>query len=241
MTARFLPSGDTGLVVQLSDVADHAINARVRQLFEAVNASGLSGVIEAVPTYRSLLVQYDPLVTTQADLVQAIEPLISAESTERREQVRRWELPICCEGDDFAPDLDFMAHHASLTPKDIVEVLAETEQTVYMLGFAPGQPYLGDLPEAMIIPRRANPIPKAPKGSVVTATGKTVIYPVDNPTGWYLLGRTPVEIFRAGAAEPALFAPGDRLVFKPVSRSEFDQLEQRARQGDYQPDPEIIA
>ncbi|MEM7750970.1 MAG: allophanate hydrolase subunit 1, partial [Pseudomonadota bacterium] len=207
----------------------------------AVNAGGLAGVIEAVPTYRSLLVQYDPLVTTQADLTRAIEPLISTESTVRMDRVRRWELPICCDSDDFAPDLAFMAHHASLTTKDIVEILAETEQTVYMLGFAPGQPYLGDLPEAMIIPRRANPIPKAPKGSVVTATGKTVIYPVDNPTGWYLLGRTPVEIFRAGATEPALFAPGDRLVFKPISRSEYDDLEQRARLGDYQPNAEIIS
>ena len=126
-------------------------------------------------------------------------------------------------------------------PSAIIEILATTEQTVYMLGFAPGQPYLGDLPEAMVIPRRANPIPNAPTGSVVTATGKTVIYPVDNPTGWYLLGRTPARIFRADQREPALFAPGDRLVFNPISRREYDELDERARQGAYQPNAEIIA
>ena len=129
MTTRFLPSGDTGLVVQLSDIADHETNARVRQLFEAVNSNNIAGVIESVPTYRSLLVQYDPLQTTQSDLTKAIEPLISTESKKTKSQVRRWQLPICCEGDDFAPDLEFMAHHASLSTSAVIEILATILQS----------------------------------------------------------------------------------------------------------------
>lgn len=240
MKARYLSAGDTGLVVQLSEQADHETNARVRDLFEQVVKSKLPGFMEAVPSYRSLLVQYDPLRTTQAELRDAIEPLIPTEATQGSGSARRWRLPLCCEGEDLAPDLEYVAEQAGLKPEDIVEILAETEQTVYMLGFAPGQPYLGDLPDRMALPRRANPIPKAPAGAVVTATGKTVIYPVDNPTGWYLLGRTPARIFVPGALEPALFAPGDRLTFKPVSRQEFDELDALASAGKYQPIPETV-
>ncbi|MEO0809666.1 MAG: allophanate hydrolase subunit 1 [Pseudomonadota bacterium] len=241
MKIRYLPCGDTGLVVQLSDVADRATNACVHRLFNAVMERDLPGVVEAVPSYRSLLVQYDPLQTTQAELAKAIEPLISPGQTGSQNVARRWRLPICCDGEDLAPDLEFVATRAGLSTADVVEILAETEQIVYMLGFAPGQPYLGDLPDKLSISRRNDPIPQIPAGSVVTATAKTVIYSMANPTGWYMLGRTPVRIFQSDAAEPVLLAPGDRLIFNPISRPEFDDLDAQARAGNYQPQPETIA
>ena len=229
---EFLSSGDTGLTVVLgTDVAPET-SARVLQLCANINAADLAGVIEVVPTYLSLLVHYDPLTTTQASLKKAIAALPAGDPASGV-KVARWSFPICVEAEGFAPDLETVADYAKRAPRDIVRAMTSTVQTVYMLGFAPGQPYLGDLPANMALPRRENPAPNVPAGAVLTATGKTVIYPNSNPTGWHIIGRTPVLLFDKTAQQPALLSPGDLVQFHEVGLDDYHQIEARVRTGGF--------
>ena len=111
--------------------------------------------------------------------------------------------------------------------------MLDTPHHVYMIGFAPGQPYMGDLPAALNIPRRENPVPRVEKGALVTATGLTIIYAVPNPTGWHVVGRTPVEIFSPDREEPILFTPGDRVTLRRIGRNEFDELAAMVGDGNF--------
>ena len=232
MSIAFLPSGDTGLTVQFGETISREINARVIALHAAVNTAGLPGVVETVPTYRSLLVHYDPLATTQAELTEALRPIVERCGDAAPAVGRCWRLPVCFD-DSYAPDLPQVAAQAGLSPEAVIDIMTGTRQFIYMLGFAPGQPYLGDLPEGLDIPRRENPIPEVPAGSVLIAAGKTTIYPFANPTGWYSLGRTPVTLFDPQAPSPALLSPGDEVVFERVSGPGFDRIAEAVRQGSY--------
>jgi len=238
---QFRPSGDTGLTVVLGDTIGPDTSARVMQLKAQIDVAALAGVIETVPTYVSLLVHYRPLATSQAELISAISRMSETTQAEASAEGRHWTLPVCFDGGDLAPDLPFVADWARLSPDEVVRDITEAEQVVYMLGFAPGLPYLGDLPERIAIPRREDPVARVPAGSVLVATGKTVIYPVANPTGWYVVGRTPVRLFDLDQQDPVLLRPGDRVRLRQVSRAEFDDLSARIADGRYDPRREALS
>ena len=182
-------------------------------------------MIETVPSYLSVLVHYDPLQATQAEILAALPEVPPSAQTEPR----HWVFPACFDG-DFAPDLAYVADWAGCTPEAVIDEMLAATQVVYMLGFAPGQPYLGDLPDHLALPRRKSPVPRVERGSILIATGKTVIYSVVNPTGWYVIGRTPVPLFEA-ASETVLLAPGDRISFRRVARADYDEIEAQLLSG----------
>lgn len=223
MRTRFLPCGDTGLTVQFEGADLRATNARALQLHAALNDAPPEGVIESVPTYRSLTLHYDPCRTSQATLTGLVTATLDTLPEAQQGDARHWSLPVCFEG-GHAPDMDAVAGKTGLGRAEILAILTETVQSVYMLGFAPGQPYLGDLPERISVPRRKDPIARVPAGAVLTATAKTVIYPVDNPTGWYVMGRTPVALFRPDDPDPVLLKPGDLVSLTPITAAGFDRL-----------------
>lgn len=229
---RCLPCGDTALTLQLGEVIDRATAARVRALAEAVSAASLPGVLDSVPAYLSLTVHYDPLETSFAALADTLAPMAAGLSEAPAEAGRRWRLPVCFDGEGFAPDLPHVAAWAGLDPEAVIDDMIGAEQIVYMIGFAPGQPYLGDLPDRLAIPRRETPVQSIPAGSVVVATGKTVIYPVANPTGWHVVGRTPVPLFDMARDPPSLLAAGDSVRFERIDRAEFGALAAQAEQDD---------
>lgn len=220
MLVRFLPSGDTALTVQFEGLIDVAMSRRVIALSKRLRSANIPGIIETVPTYRSLLVHYSPLLTTQSDLIESIEPLIDLPVNDNN-RARDWQLPVCFDGPGFAPDLETVAHWAGTDASEIIDTLLTTQLYVYMIGFAAGQPYLGDLPETLAIPRRTTPIANMPTGSILVATGKAVIYPCDNPTGWYAVGRTPVKLFDLQRHPVALLAAGDTVSFHRVEYEQF--------------------
>ncbi|MBV7396424.1 5-oxoprolinase subunit PxpB [Mameliella sediminis] len=223
MQTRFLPCGDTGLTVEFDGTDQRATNARALQLHAALAEDRPEGLIETVPSYRSLTIHYDPCRTSQDRITQSVQAALARLSESDLVAGRLWRVPVCFEG-DCAPDLQEVAAQTGLSPDRIVKTLTEVEQSVYMLGFAPGQPYLGDLPEALSVPRRKNPVPHVPAGSVLTATARTVIYPVDNPTGWYVIGRTPLPLFRPAAQDPVWLKPGDRVRFAAIPLPEFRDM-----------------
>lgn len=227
---RILTSGDTALVIEFGDVIDRRLSGLVLTLDSRIGAARLDGVVETVPTMRSLMVHFDPLSTSSAELSASIEGLMTGlESSEPTG--RRWTLPVCYDP-EFGPDIEDVARRTGLTPEDVVGQHCSVRYRVYMIGFLPGHPYMGDIPEALRLPRRESPRVSVPAGTVSIATTMTAIYPLESPGGWHLLGRTPVPLFDVTKPRPSLLAPADEVRFRRIERGEYNALAALAAAGD---------
>jgi inhibitor of KinA len=231
---RLLPSGDSALVVEYGDGIDLRINARVRLLHRALAARSHAGVLETVPTYRSLMVHYDPMVLSR----EALEALILATAgrlpDQIQEAVRTVEIPVAY-GGGAGPDLEAVAELNGLSPGAVIDLHSSGNYVVFMLGFMPGFPYLGGLPARLATPRLATPRTVVPAGSVGIAGAQTGIYPSESPGGWRLIGRTPVRLFDPRNSPPALLEAGDRIRFVPVSGPESDAIARAVAADAYHP------
>ena len=223
---RLLLAGDTALTVELGDTVDPAINARVIALDRALADAKLSGIVETVPTYRSLQIHYDPeailietLTATIARLAVGLDDSLAAG--------RRWTVPVAY-GGQHGMDLDAVAERTGLTADEVVERHLAGDYRVYMIGFQPGFTYLGGLDPKLHLPRRETPRLKTPAGTISIGGIQAAVASIEAPSGWHLLGRTPVRAFDSGRADPFLFRPGDRVRFERVSAADFDTLSQRA-------------
>lgn len=224
---RVIPAGDTALVIEFGDRIDRGLNDQVLALAARLEAARLDGVIEVVPTFRSLMVHYDPLSLSFPALVARIGKLMQGlRKTETAP--RRWRLPACYDA-SLAPDLDDVAARANLKPAQVIERHSATAYHVYMLGFLPGQAYMGDVTPALALPRRESPRTRIPAGSLAIAMTMTCIFPMETPCGWHLIGRSPVPLWTAGGA--ALLRPGDAVTFAPVSLREYEELAAKAADG----------
>lgn len=222
MSVRFLPAGDTAVVVEFGDRIDREVSDRVLSLSAGVRAAGIPGVLETVPTYRSLLVHHDPLMTDSASVIAALERLLYAQAAVAADS-KLWTIPACYH-ETHAPDLAEVARRTQLRVEEVVRQHAETCYHVYMVGFAPGFAYLGDLPRALNLPRRVDPRVKVPAGSIAIAAAMTAIYPVESPGGWHLIGATPLRMFDLRSSHPALLSAGDKVRFEPITPAEFDRI-----------------
>jgi KipI family sensor histidine kinase inhibitor len=230
---RFLSAGDTALTVEFGDTADRRLSALVLALYRRLSAFAPPGLMELVPTLRSLTVHYDPQLTSADALSQSLMPLLDG-----LEQVplagRHWLIGACY-APEFAPDLEEVAQRTGLTREEVVRVHTGRDYRVYMLGFLPGFPYMGDLPKELQLPRRESPRVAVPAGSVAIATTLTAVYPIESPGGWHLIGRTPARLFDAARDPVVLLAPGDQVRFRAIERAEFDELDAAARAGRWMP------
>lgn len=212
MLPRLLELGDAALTLELGDRIDPALNARVMAARDALAADTLPGITDLVPTYRSLTVHFDPPRIDRAALVERLHA--AAASTQKSALAgRHFEIPVRFGGVD-GPDLDEVAAKVGRSTEEIVATLCSLELRVYLIGFLPGFPYMGDLPEWLRLPRRATPRTAVPANSIAIAGPQVAVYPWQSPGGWHLLGRTSVTMFDAGNVErPALLAPGDTVRF----------------------------
>jgi inhibitor of KinA len=226
---RLLPNGDTALAVEFGERIDRATSERVLALHDRLARAALPGVVELLPTFRSLMVHYDPVRTSGTALARAIEPLLDGLEGVRP-AARRWTLPVCYDP-AFALDLEEVAARTSLTPAEVIEHHSATTYHVYMIGFLPGYPYMGDLPQRLALPRRENPRTQVPAGSVAIATTMTAVYTLASPGGWHILGRTPVPLWSRRRNPPAVLAPGDKVRFAPIDIAEFERLASEAAAG----------
>lgn len=228
---RIIPSGDTAVVVEFGDQIDRELSRDVLRSTAALRNAEIRGVVEIVPTFRSLLVHYNPLVTTATELTEQLLPVLKEEG-EFETQARCWHLPVCYEG-EWAPDLDDVARRTEMTTQDVIKAHTQNTYHVYMVGFLPGYPYMGDLPERLRLPRRETPRVRVPAGSVAIATAMTAVYPIESPGGWHLIGATPVPMFDENTLPPALFTAGDQVVFFNVNTKELAIIEADIRKGSY--------
>ena len=234
MSARLLDAGDAAVTVEFGDHITGELVARVGALERALDAARargeLPGVVETVPTFRSLTLLYDPLQTQRARLDPVLLALLQQSDPVQAAPPRRWRLPVCY-GEGFGADLSEVAAATGLTPEAVVQMHSGTEFSVYMLGFMPGFAFMGDLPPVLAVPRRREPRLRVPAGSVAITGSLSAIYPWESPGGWSLLGRCPAPLFDAAAATPALLAPGDKVFFEPVSAERFAELQAQVRAG----------
>jgi inhibitor of KinA len=226
---RFLSVGDRALAIEFGDRIDRDLSRKVLHLDRIIRAAAPAGVIETVPTFRSLLVHYDPLATSRADLERLICRLI-----DHREggsaAPRLWRIPVCYES-EFAADLGDVARLTGLAPDEVVALHSGQRYHVYMLGFLPGFPYMGDLPSQLELPRRADPRVRVPAGSIAIATTLTAIYPNESPGGWHLIGATPIRLFDPADHPPALLGAGDMVEFYPIASDAFAAIRKAVKNG----------
>jgi len=203
----------------------------VLRLAKQIRGAAIAGVIETVPTFRSLMVHYDPLATSGTRLADDIRALVGRGASRARRR-RLWRLPACY-APNCAPDLAAVAERTGMRVADVIERHARTRFHVYMIGFVPGYPYMGDLPPELRLPRRADPRTRVPAGSIAIASSLTAVYPVESPGGWHLIGATPVRLFDASWEHPSLLAPGDAVRFEPISFDEFQSILAAVAAGRY--------
>ena len=214
--------GDRGLLVELGNGIDPAVNRRVKQLHRIIARERPHGVVETVPAYASLLVVFDPLQASPEALKRLIVGLCDFEDAGPTEDRTVVEIPVVY-GGEAGPDLDAVAGHHGLSREDVIGLHTGTVYRVYMIGFTPGFPYMGELPEALDTPRRDTPRTHIPKGSVAIAQRQTGIYPAVSPGGWQIIGRTPVALFDPRKETPSFLTMGDAVRFIPITAEEAAQ------------------
>ena len=225
---RYLDAGECALTVEFGDTADPALLDKVLALDAALAAAPIDGIVETVPTYRSLMLHFDPAVLGTKDLVARLEALDLAETP--RGEPRHWRIPACWDP-PYCEDLDAIAGLLGLAPDKVAALHAEARYTVVMYGFAPGFVFLAGLPDALKVSRRQTPRPPAPPGALTIANGQALIASIAMPTGWYMLGRTPARTFDP-ARDPAFpIAVGDTVAFERVDATRFAELEREVAQG----------
>lgn len=220
---RLRPAGDQGLLVEFGNSVDVTVSERVLAFDAALRAQPFVGFTESVPSYAAVLVGYDPLAVAPAAVRAHVEALL-AEPHARQASVALHELPVCYE-QPFAPDLADVAQRCGMSEEAVIAAHLSGEYRVFMFGFAPGYGYLGGVPEAIRLPRKANPVRGMPAGSVVVAGPMCLVTTVIAPTGWWVIGRSPARIVSIHRERQFLFEVGDQIRFRRIGRDAFDALE----------------
>lgn len=229
-TPRILPCGDGALSVDFGNVIDPDVNGRVLALDDALRLRAPAGLLETVPTYRSLMIQFDPTLTDY----DALERLLTDEAQNVAPQStlgKRWHVPVVY-GGPFGIDLEDVAQRHGLSAHQVIDLHAEAVYRVYMIGFLPGFAYLGGLDPRLATPRRTKPRAKIPASSIIIGGQQAGVASIECPSGWHILGRTPVRSYDPGRDPTFLLAAGDEVVFRPIDASRWDELERAAEAGE---------
>ena len=216
---RVVPAGDSAILIELGSEIAPEISSMVFALTDRIKDAGLNSGLEVLPTYRSVLVYYDPLVCSYSEMFDAVNGALErlVEPVNVNSSLKIIEIPVVYGGDD-GPDLDFVADHAGITKDAVIELHSGTDYRVYMLGFSPGFPYLGGLDERIAAPRLKTPRVLVPAGSVGIAESQTGVYPDAGPGGWRIIGRTSVPLFDVNSSTPSLITPATKVRFIPVDQ-----------------------
>jgi len=222
---RYRIMGDRSVLVELGDEMSPRVNRRVREFSVSCMKNRLEGLIDIVPAYRSFLIIYDPF---KLDLVMIKNRMEDIQRTMEGIEIpkpKTLEIPVVY-GGEYGPDIEWVARYHAIRVEEAIKLHTGTTYQVYMIGFMPGFPYMGELPESLATPRRETPRTAIPQGSVGIAQRQTGIYPVESPGGWQILGRTPLKLFDPHHSPPTLLETGDLVKFFPIDKEEFKQWRQ---------------
>ena len=242
---KLIPFSETGIMVTFGNEIKEEIHQKVAALSDYLDEHPFVGFVEYIPAFTSVTVFYNPMIvrTLAIPLSHTMDPVmplsyqIVAQILERALeglnpetdfQATTVEIPVCY-GGEFGPDLEYVAEYHKMTPEEVIDIHTQGSYLVYMIGFAPGFPYLGGLSEKIATPRRSSPRLIIPAGSVGIAGDQTGAYPIETPGGWQLIGRTPVDLFRPHNDPPILLRSGNLVKFKPISLEEYHQIREAAK------------
>lgn len=224
MKPTISPVGDCAISIDFGQAIDPKINRQIRQVIEQIKLLQLDGIIELVPTYCALLVQYDAMVYTYSDICGTLNPILQESVTDSgNERVTIVEIPTIY-GGEYGPDLGFVASHNHISEAGVVSIHSGTDYLVYMLGFIPGFTYLGGMDPRIATPRLSSPRTLIPAGSVGIAGEQTGTYPSDSPGGWQIIGRTPLTMYDMSKKQAALLRAGDYVRYVPIDENEFHRI-----------------
>lgn len=237
----FAPLGDSAVVVTLGSSIDESTLLRVRSLAAALERETAAGVVDVVPAYTTVTVFYEAVPHSPEVPTSPYEQVCHLISERAAKLAKSWselmhlkrhgtaapaarevEIPVCY-GGESGPDLLEVAQHCGIGLAEVIELHSGADYLVHAVGFSPGFPYLGGLPEKLHTPRRPTPRARVPAGSVGIGWRQTGVYPLVSPGGWQLIGRTPLVLFRPTEDPAALLQVGDRVKFRPISPEEFTQ------------------
>jgi len=219
---HFYLIGDRGFLLEFGNEISREISEKVRRMALAIRAEVIEGIVDTVPTYRSLLIIYNPVMLPIEDLKKRLNRVEEGLQKIPLPEPKLTRIPVVY-GDAYGPDLEEVAKYHQISPEEVIQLHCGKPYLIYMIGFAPGFPYLGELPGALVTPRLKTPRLSVPKGSVAIAQRQTGIYSISSPGGWQVLGRTPVELFDPEKDPPALLQMGDFVQFYPISEKEFKE------------------
>ena len=229
---RKLTAGDSSLLVEFGNEISPAINKKITTTLNLMREQHIEGVVDVIPAFCSLLINYDPRVISYEELKDRMMGLVKMEGQTGQDRKRIFEIPVCY-GGEYGPDIASIAAHAGLSEEEVIRIHSSRDYLIYMLGFLPGFCYLGGLDERIHTPRLANPRIKINAGSVGIGGSQTGIYPLDSPGGWQLMGMTPVKTYDPDREVPILVQAGDYIRFVPIDEAEYHRIRELEERGEY--------
>ncbi len=227
---NFYPLGDAAIVLEFGDHINRFTHAHIQAFTAYLDQHPFPGLVEYVPAFTSLTIYYDPWVVSQQGLREPYATVASylaemrmhVKANSEKPATKTVEIPVCY-GGKYGPDLEFVANLHGMKPKEVVKLHTQTTYLVYMIGFAPGFPYLGGMTPEIAAPRKDKPRAKVPAGSVGIAGKQTGVYPIQSPGGWQLIGRTPLLLFNPHRDQPSLLHAGDMIRFVAITEKQFER------------------
>lgn len=230
--ATIRPAGDLAVTVEFANEISPEVQAQIRGFVSTLEKAALPGIVEIVPTYRSVTVHYRPEDMLYGELTTRLQTLLADAGSAQDTAAPVIELPVRY-GGEMGPDLPFVAQHCKMSEAEVIRLHSQTEYPIYMLGFTPGFPYLGGMDERLRTPRLTTPRTKIPAGSVGIADAQTGAYPLESPGGWQLIGRTPVKLYDPQSDSPILLRAGWYVKFRPIDDAEYERIAQQVAGGRY--------
>ena len=225
METKYFLGGDKSIVVEFGNEINEGINKKVISLMKVIEKSNLKNVVtEIIPTYRSLMINYNPLNIEYDNLINEVKELEQKLEEIKIEEPKIHEIPVCY-NKQFGIDIETVANHNDLTVDEVIQIHTSKEYLIYMLGFTPGFPYLGGMDKRIATPRLQIPRTKIHAGSVGIAGSQTGVYPIDSPGGWQIIGRTPIKLYDENREQQILLRAGDFIKFVPITLDEFIKIE----------------
>lgn len=221
---------DRAITIEFSQTIDEHINMQVIAWQQEIESNPFPGFIECVPAYSSLTIYFgadcniDDLKNKLQKKITITENKNHFNTSSKNQDEQTIEIPVCYDS-EFGYDLPWLSSALKLSIEEIIQIHSEHMYRVYMIGFIPGFPYIGVLPQQLETSRKQNPSLKIPSGSIGIAGKQTGIYPTEIPGGWQIIGRTPLTIFNKLNEPACLLKAGDRVKFVPITKKEFDQFQ----------------